>query len=140
MVTEGKAKSRTAEETKGAPSILDRLEPVEASVVLQHLVDAHPDLAVEATEIARALLRQQTYEDVAAEMEDELRALDYDALNARAGSHEWGNTEPSGAAWEIMEDILKPFVNNLRRHLELGLETEAKEDLPGLGAGMLSAQ
>jgi hypothetical protein len=68
-------------------------------------------------------------------VEDALRALDYDALNARAGSHEWGYMEPSEAAWEIMEETLEPFVNDLKRHLELGLETEAKEICQGLVLG-----
>ena len=35
--------------------------------------------------MARSLLQQVSYQDVAAQIEEEVRALDYDDLNARAG-------------------------------------------------------
>jgi len=41
-------------------------------------------------------------------LEDEIRALDYEDLNARAGSHKWGYVEPSEAAWEILEETVEP--------------------------------
>jgi len=64
------------------------LKPGEAAAVLRRLLEAHPDLANEAEEIGRSLLHQVEYQEVAAEIEDEMRALDYEVLNARAGSHE----------------------------------------------------
>jgi len=75
------------------------------------------------------------YEEIAAQIEDEIRALDYDALNARAGSHEWGYTEPSEAAEEILEETVEPFLEDMKRHLELGLEAEALEICKGLVLG-----
>jgi hypothetical protein len=68
-------------------------------------------------------------------IEDEVRALDYDVLNARAGSHEWGYVEPSEAAWEILEETAEPFFDDLKRRLELGLEAEALEICKGLVLG-----
>jgi hypothetical protein len=85
--------------------------------------------------MARSLLKQMDYEDVAAEIEDEIRALDYEVLNARAGSHEWGYVEPSEAAWEILEETVEPFREDMKRHLELGLEAEALEICKGLVLG-----
>jgi len=85
--------------------------------------------------MARSLLHQVDYQEIAAEIEDEIRALDYEDLNARAGSHEWGYVEPSEAAVEILEETLEPFVEDLKRHLELGLEAEALEICKGLVLG-----
>jgi hypothetical protein len=98
-------------------------------------LEAHPELASEAEETARSLLHQVDYQEVAAEIEDEIRALDYEDLNARAGSHESGYVEPSEAAEEILEETLEPFVEDLKRHLELGLEAEALEICKGLVLG-----
>jgi hypothetical protein len=112
---------------------VERLKPEEATAVLRHLLEVHPELAGEAEEIARALLQQVDYEDVAVEIEDQIRALDYEDLNARAGRHEWGYVEPAQAAWEILEEALEPFREDMKRHLELGLETEALE-MPGWSA------
>ena len=101
MTSKDKTGDRAPREDTLGP-LLDRLKPDEAATVFRRLLKAHPDLSSEADEIARSLLRQVEYEDVAAEIEDEIRALDYEDLNARAGGHEWGYIEPSEAAWEIL--------------------------------------
>ncbi|MGH9455319.1 MAG: hypothetical protein ACRD2O_15265, partial [Terriglobia bacterium] len=93
MGAEGEGKGRAARDGVTHP-VLERLKPGEAAAVLRRLLEVHPDLSSEADEIARSLLRQLDYVDVAAEIEDEVRALDYDVLNARAGGHEWGYVEP----------------------------------------------
>ncbi len=136
MASEGQPKKQAARARAGrALRILERLKPEEASAVLRDLLEIHPDLTREAEEIARSLLHEVNYEDVAAEIEDEIRALDYEDLNARAGSHEWGYVEPSEAAEEILEETLEPFVEDLKRHLELGIEAEALEICKGLVLG-----
>jgi hypothetical protein len=66
--------------------MLESLKPGEAAAILQHLIEAHPNLSTEAEGIARSLLHQVNYQEVAAEIEEEIRALDYEDLNASAGS------------------------------------------------------
>lgn len=103
--------------------------------MLRRLLEAHPDVASEAAEIARSLLHQRKYQDVAAEIEDQIRGLDYEDLNAHAGNHEWGYVEPSEAAVEILEEAVEPFLGDLKRYLELGLDAEALEICKGLVLG-----
>jgi hypothetical protein len=134
MTPAGKAKRKAARDGAGRP-LLECLKPEEAATVLRHLLQVHPDLSGEAEEMARSLLHQVDYEDVAAEIENEIRALDYEILNARAGSHEWGCVEPSEAAWEILEETVEPFLEEMKRHLELGLEGEALDICKGLVLG-----
>jgi hypothetical protein len=81
-------------------------------------------------------LRQLEYGDFAAEIEDEIRALDYEDLNARAGGHKWGSVEPSEAAWEILEETVEPVLDDMKRHIELGLEAEALEICKGMVLGL----
>jgi hypothetical protein len=134
MAAGRKRKGRAASERATHP-VLAHLKPEEGAAVLGRLLEAHPDLADEADEIARSLLRQQNYQDVATEIEDEIRALDYEDLNARAGSHERGYVEPSEAAWEILEETAEPYLDDMKRHLELGMEAEALEICKGLVLG-----
>lgn len=134
MPSKGKRKGQGTGEGAGAHA-LECLKPDEAVAVLQRLLKVHPDLWSEAEEMARSLLHQVEFEDIAAEIEDEIRALDYDALNARAGRHEWGYVEPSEAAEEILEETVEPFLDDMKRHLELGLEAEALEICKGLVLG-----
>jgi hypothetical protein len=135
MTSKDKTEDRGPREAPLGP-LLDRLKPGEAATVFRRLLKAHPDLSSEADEIARSLLRQLEYEDVAAEIEDEIRALDYEDLNARAGSHEWGYVEPSEAAWEILEETVEPVLDDMKRHIELGLEAEALEICKGMVLGL----
>ena len=134
MTSEGKPKKQAARKDTGRRT-LERLKPEEAAGVLRDLLEVHPELASEAEGMARSLLHQVDYEDIAAEIEDEIRALDYEVLNARAGRHEWGYVEPSEAAWEILEETVEPLREDMKRHLELGLEAEALEICKGLVLG-----
>jgi len=134
MTSEGKLKRQAAGKDTGRRT-LERLKPEEAAGVLRHLLEVHPELASEAEGMARSLLHQVDYEDIAAEIDDEIRALDYEDLNARAGRHEWGYVEPSEAAWEILEETVEPLREDMKRHLELGLEAEALEICKGLVLG-----
>jgi hypothetical protein len=134
MTSEGKPMGQAARKDKGRRT-LERLKPEEAAGVLRHLLEVHPELASEAEGMARSLLHQVDYEDIAAEIEDEIRALDYEVLNARAGPHEWGYVEPSEAAEEILEETVQPYREDMKRHLELGLEAEALEICKGLVLG-----
>jgi len=135
MTSKDKTKDRAPREA-AMGLLVDCLKPGEAATVLRRLLKAHPDLSSEADEIARSLLQQLEYEDVASEIEDEIRALDYEDLNARAGSHEWGYVEPSEAAWEILEETVEPVLDDMKRHIELGLEAEALEICKGMVLGL----
>ncbi len=135
MTPKDKTKDRAPREATLGP-LLDRLKPGETVTVLRRLLKAHPDLSSEAYGIARSLLQQLAYDDVAAQIEDEIRALDYEDLNARAGSHEWGYVEPSEAAWEILEETVEPVLDDMKRHIELGLEAEALEICKGMVLGL----
>jgi hypothetical protein len=73
---------------------------------------------------------------VADEVEDALLQFDYDDLNGRAGSHSWGYVEPSEAAGELLEEALEPFVNDMKRHLEMGLEDQAAQFCQGILLGL----
>jgi hypothetical protein len=108
MTSKGKAKGQAARDGAVRP-LRERLKPDEAAAVLRRLLEAHPELSSEADEIARPLLQHQDYRDIAAEIEDEVRVLDYEVLNARAGRHEWDYVEPSETAWEILEETVEPF-------------------------------
>jgi hypothetical protein len=134
MASQGKRNGKSARDS-GIRRTLERLKAEEAALVLRRLLEVHPDLASEAEETARSLLQEVKYEEIAAEIEEEIRALDYDDLNARAGRHEWGDVEPTEAAWEILEETVEPFREDMKRHLALGLEAAALEICKGLVLG-----
>ena len=125
-----------AKDAKGKRSVLGDLKADEGLDVLRRLLTSHPDLVVEAENIARSLLGEVSFETVANEVEDAVGGQDLDDLNGRAGQHEWGYVEPTEAAWEILEEAVEPFVADIKRRIQLGLEADALEICKGVVLGL----
>lgn len=62
--------------------------------------------------------------------------FDYDDLNGRAGSHSFGYVEPSEAVGELLEEAPEPFVDDMKRRLEMGLEDQASQFCQGILLGL----
>ena len=125
-----------AKRSRKKASMLKHLKPAEAETVLHRLLDAHPDLRAEAGEIAESLLGEVSFESVADGVEDAVQALDIDDLGNRAGRHRQGYTSPTEAAWEILEETVEPFREDIKRLKALGLEAEALETCKGVVLGL----
>ncbi len=67
-------------------------------------------------------------------------APDLDDLGARSGRKRWGYVEPTEAAWEILEEALEPFAEQMKRHIELGLEAAAVGVCQGIVLGLYSCR
>ena len=135
-----KRTGRTMKPRKGTTpknaSILDRLAPAEAQTVLHRLLAAHEDLRPEAEQAARGLLGEVSFESVANDVESALHGLDLDDLGSRAGRHSGGYTSPTEAAWELLHEAAEPFVSDMKRQIELGLDVEALEICKGILLGL----
>jgi hypothetical protein len=129
-------KAKASPEFKKKTALLDELQPGEAALVLRRLLAGHPELVVETEEISRSTLGDVSFESIASEVEDAVRQFDLDDLNGRAGRHSWGYTEPTEAAWELLEEAVEPFVEDMKRHLGLGLHEEAFEICKGIVLGL----
>ena len=129
-----------AEQSPKKTPVLDRLEPWEAQAVLRRLLAAHPNLGIEAEQISKSLLGEISLEIVAGDVEDAIRSLSLDDLNGRAGRHSWGYVEPSEAAWELLEETVNPFLEDMKRRMDLGLEAETLEVCKGILLGLYSAR
>jgi len=120
----------------GKRSVLDNLKAEEALDVLHRLLATHPDMKKEVESIARSLLGEVSFEEIAYEIEAAVSAFDLDDLNGRAGNHEWGYVGPDEAASDILEEAVEPFIADIGRHVELGMEAEALELCKGVVLGL----
>jgi hypothetical protein len=117
-------------------NVLGRLSSAEAASVLHHLLQRHPELQPEAENAATDILSQVSFLTVADDVESAVLQFDYDDLNSRAGRHSWGYVEPSEAAGELLEEAVEPFMEDMKRYLELGLEEQALELCQGILLGL----
>ena len=96
---------------------------------------AHPELETEGEAMTKTLLREDSFEQIAEDVYDSVQVLGHDQLNGRAGRHEWGYVEPGDAASDILSETIAPFLDDLKRRVDLGLEVEALEICKGLVLG-----
>ena len=127
---------RAGRRTTKATEILARLEPQESSVVLASLLAKHPMLADEAELIARAVVASVEAGTVAEEVEQAVMGVDMEEMGAHSGRKSWGYVEPTDAAWELLEDTLEPFLVQMKRLVELGLENAAGVYCEGMVLGL----
>ena len=117
----GKAvKAERNREPKAAQrrSSLQNLKDGEAAGLFRTLLAKHPELSAEADALAASAIGDVAMEDIAQEMEDAARALDIDDLTSRAGAHSDGYVEPTEAAWDLIEEAVMPFIEDIQRRLD----------------------
>lgn len=118
------------------PSVLSKVAASEAHAILRKLLERHPELCAEADALAAGLVTDVNPDDVADSVRDAMLSLDLDDLGGRAGRHSWGYTEPTEAAWELLQEAMDPFLNDLKRHIELGFEVSAVATCKGIVLGL----
>ncbi len=115
---------------------LDQLTADEAATVLRLLLENRPDLKKDVEALAKSVIGDVSVEDVADAVEDEVRSLDLEDLNSRAGSHAHGYVEPSEAAWELVEEAVAPFLDDIKRRAESGQFDAALATCAGVVLGL----
>ena len=73
---------------------------------------------------------------MADEVEQAVLDLDVDELDTRAGPTRWGYVEPADAAEELLGEAVDPFLEEMKRHIELGFEAAAAETCAGIVLGL----
>jgi hypothetical protein len=116
--------------------VLARLKPGESASVLRSLLERHPDLVAEAEAMASAAVTEVDADAVAEDVEQAVLDLDIDDLGTRAGRKSWGYVEPTEAAWELLGEAVDPFLEEMKRHVELGFEAAAAGMCAGIVLGL----
>ncbi len=125
----------------GRTSALDALTWQERASLLEELLAARPELREQAETMARSRLVNEDRAGVADDVESTLRGFDIDELNGRAGYHPGrGYVDPGEAAYEILDEALQPFVDDLTRRGELGMTAAAVELAVGILVGLYACR
>jgi len=117
-------------------NFLKSLSSDEAAQVLQTLLDDNPELIKKAYDIAVKAAGNVDAEDIMHDVYSELDALDVDDLNGRAGRTRYGYVEPHDAAYEIFEEAITPFINEMTKNHKRGLPEAAKQHCIGIIKGL----
>lgn len=119
--------------------LFDRLHPVESAAVLGALIEMHPELAPDAEQLACEAIQDVDAEGVAGSLEDAVCHLDTDDLGERSGRRRGGYVEPTEAAWELIQEAVAPFLDDLERLVDLGFRKAAIDMCAGIVLGLYRA-
>lgn len=104
--------------------------------MLRTLLARHPELLPEAEEIAEAVVSSVDVDAIAADVECAIHGVDLEDVYAHSGRTSGGYVEPGDAASELLEKALEPFLMDMRRRIDLGLEAAAVETCQGIVLGL----
>jgi hypothetical protein len=122
-----------------APScsrVLESLTGSDALSILKILAERDEGLAREIDAVAGELLGEVNVAGVATNVTDELESLDVDDIFDKSGARRDGYVDPGDAAFQMFEEALAPFLQDLERYRTLGLPEQASACCLGILQGI----
>ena len=121
---------------QGMKKFIQSLSADEAELVLKDMLDNDPSLIKKAYESATKVACDVDADTVMNRVYDSLNMLDLDDLNGRAGKTRYGYVDPTDAAWELFEEALAPFIDEMKKNQERALPVAAKAYCIGIIRGL----
>ncbi len=116
--------------------ILDKIGAYDALVILKALAREDESIANRIKQIALEYLRDVDIEGIAGQVFSSLETIDVEDVWEESGSTRFGYVDPTDRAWEMFEETLEPFIEELKKYLELSMHTEAKNYCMGILKGI----
>lgn len=76
------------------------------------------------------------WDEIAACVKFDLESIDLDDLWDRAGSHRMGYTSPDEAAWELLEETIQPYADEISGYDKAGMGEAAMQTRKGILKGL----
>jgi len=116
--------------------LLDILSPQDALEILKVLHAQDVKIADRIECLAHEFLKVVDIEAIAEEVYAQLDALDVEELWGRSGPNYEGYHEPGEMAYEMLQEVLEPFLNDLKKCRELSLSKCAMLHCMGILKGI----
>lgn len=115
---------------------LESITGADALAILEVLAARNEKLAQEIDAVAKELFRHVEIDEVAANVQMELESRDVDDIWDRSGARRDGYVDPGDAAWEMFEEALKPFQDEVDKYKQLSMLQEADLACQGILKGI----
>ena len=117
-------------------NILSKLTPHQALDLLHILVDEDKQLCRKIVEKALEMFQTFDIDDVASEVYDSLNFLSTDELFDSSGKKSYGYVDPNECAFEMVEGAVEPFIQQMRKLIDLELNEQAIKYCKGILKGI----
>ena len=114
--------------------IIDHLSLNDAHAILRRLAAQDEEIAEETVALALAYLSGVDAAQVCASLRFDLESLTREEVWDRAGNTRYGYVETGEAAEEMIEEVLAPYLDEMRKYYKTGLAEEARQMCIGFDA------
>lgn len=132
------ARKKAAAKRKSArkPKILESISGSDALLLLKVLADRDQNLAKEIDAVARELLGRVEIDEIAAQVQMELELLHVEDVWDRAGATRYGYVDPGDSAWEMFDEALERFREEVRKYKQRSMLKESELFCHGILKGI----
>ena len=123
--------------TASVTPLLDSLSAEQAQDVLAQFIRDDPTLASRAEGVARDVLRIVGSEEIADSLAGDLAGIEIEDVWKTSGrTHDGGYLYPSERAWEMMDEIVAPYKEEMAAYLRRGMADESRLFCAGILLGI----
>ena len=117
--------------------ILNQITPQESLTILNQLAQSDKKNKDKILKLAKKVITDVDIDEICNEVFSELDSIDVHELWDRSGSNSYGEyTPPEEMAFEMVEDVLEPFNQEIFRLLDLKMYKEATDYCKGVSKGI----
>lgn len=116
--------------------VLDKINGEKALEILRVLAKEDENVAKKIEQTLFGYLREVDVENVASQVYFSLDGIAVEDVWDNSGSTRYGYEDPTEVAWQMFEDELKPFMDELKNYMELSMHNEAKKYCMGMLKGL----
>ncbi len=116
--------------------ILDKINSNDALAILKILYKEDTNIAKRIEQIAREYLSEVDIDDIASEVYFDLDNIEVEEVWDHSGSTRDGYIDPGDMAWQMFEEALDPYLEELKKYQNLSMHNEAKKYCVGILKGI----
>lgn len=135
-MAKAKQSTTTTKKKSKKQNIFNVITPDDAFVILKTLAKEDEEIAKRIEQLAMEYLSDVDVEGVADEVYSALEFIDVHDLWDNAGPTRDGYVDVTELAWEMFEEALQPFLDELKKHQKMSMPTEAKYLCMGILQGL----
>lgn len=124
------------DETIKTKNLLETITPDDALVILKNLAMEDAEIAKRIERLATEYLADVDVEEIADLVYSELDTIDVEDVWDRSGKTRHGYIDPSEMVWEVFEENLEPFLEELKKYQGLSMQNEAMHYRMGILRGI----
>ena len=117
-------------------NIFDEISADDALAILRLLAKEDTKIARRIEQIAIEYLRDVDIEDIASQVYFERDSIEVEEVWERSGRTRNGYVEPTEMAFQMFEDALDPFIEEMKKYQRLTMFVEAKKYCIGILKGI----